>query len=86
MSQHIDPLVLKFHEENEDIFDDSITITHHLEGSEKRIVEIISSDSNDELAMLFLAALVNNLSHNKPTNNEMKIPITQNRTFNVSIS
>ena len=53
LSQHIDPVVLKVNEENEDNSDDSITITHHLEGSEKCKVEIISSDSNTELANAF---------------------------------
>ena len=46
LSQHIDPVVLKVNEKNEDNSDDSITITHHLEGSEKSKVEIISSDSD----------------------------------------
>ena len=53
LSQHIDPVVLKVNEENEDNSDDSITITHHLEGSEKCKVEIISSASDDELANAF---------------------------------
>ena len=53
LSQHIDPVVLKVNEENEDNSDDSITITHHLEGSEKCKVEIISSDSDNELANAF---------------------------------
>ena len=51
--QYIDPVVLKLNEENEDNSDDSITFTHHLEGSEKCKVEIISSDSNNELANAF---------------------------------
>ena len=50
MSQHIDPAVLKVNEENEDNSDDSITITHHLEGPENYKVEIIISDSSNELA------------------------------------
>ena len=54
MSQHIDPVVLKVNEKKEDNSDDSITITHHLKGSEKCKVEIISSDSNIELANAFL--------------------------------
>ena len=33
--EHIDPIVLKVNEENEDNSGDSITITHPLEGSEK---------------------------------------------------
>ena len=53
LSQHIDPVVLKVNEENEDNSADSITITHHLESSEKFEVEIISSDSDNELAMAF---------------------------------
>ena len=51
--QHIDPVVLKIKEEYEDNSDDSITITHHLESSEKYKVEIIILDSNNELANAF---------------------------------
>ena len=46
LSQHIDPVVLKVNEKNEDCSDNSIT--NHLEASEKCKVEIISSDSNNE--------------------------------------
>ena len=53
MLQHIDPVVLKIKEEYEDNSDDSITITHHLESSEKYKVEIIILDSNNELANAF---------------------------------
>ena len=48
LSQHIDPVVLKVNEENEDCSHNSITITNHLEASEKCKVEIISSDSDNE--------------------------------------
>ena len=53
MSQHIDLVVLKVNEEYENNSDDSITITHHLESSEKCKVKIISSDSDNELANAF---------------------------------
>ena len=54
MSQHTDPVALKVNEENEDISDNSITITHLLENSDKCKVEIISSDSDNELVNAFL--------------------------------
>lgn len=54
------PFVLKVNKENEENSGDFITITHHLEGSEKCKVEIISSDSNNEPAMLSLATLIKN--------------------------
>ena len=53
MPQHINPVVLKVNEQNENNSDDSITITHHLESCEKCKVEIISSDSDNELANAF---------------------------------
>ena len=54
MSQHTDPVALKVNEENEDLSDDSITISHLLENSDKCKVEIISLDSDKELVNAFL--------------------------------
>ena len=51
--QHIYPVVLKVNEEHEDNSHNSITITHHLEGSVKYKAEIISLDSYNELANAF---------------------------------
>ena len=51
--QYIDPTVLKIKEEYENNSDDSITITHHLESSDKCKVEIIILDSNNELPNAF---------------------------------
>ena len=51
--QHIYPVLLKVNEEHEDNSHNSITITHHLEGSVKYKAEIISLDSYNELANAF---------------------------------
>ena len=68
MSQHFDPAVLKVNEENEDNSDDSITITHHLEDPENYKVEIIISDSSNELANVFPDSTDKTNQQNENTN------------------